>query len=393
MARRRRLCYPGTSARIPPNEAISPVPNHLHIDTACGATAETLLAALVELGAPLERLQEALAVVPATAPLCLVAGTDPVHGPRIEDTGGTVLSSAEVLSQLTAAGLAPALRARAEAALSALTGSWATQAPLPTTDLGLALAVSAAVETLGPATLSASPLPLPRPTPDGRHERLLVQLRGALVRVTDLPPEAVTPLGVALVRSLAEPAAISPELELTGHGTGRDVGGIPRVRVLAGRRVPGWHGSERLVLLETNLDDLQPELLATLIPSCLAAGAVDAWLTPALMKKGRPAQVLSALCPPGSWVGVEAVLFRESSTLGVRRTKVARTTLSRQLHPVDTPWGPVTVKVGLAASVPVNCAPEFEDCRRLAEAAGVPVKQVYAAALAAAADGPMGSEN
>ncbi|HSH68949.1 MAG TPA: nickel insertion protein, partial [Deferrisomatales bacterium] len=318
---------------------------------------------------------------------------DPGYGPRLEDTGGTALSGTEALSQLAAAGLPLALRARAEAALIAHVDITVPRASLPATEFGLALAVSAAVEALGPTTLSTSPLPLPCPTPSGRHEHLLARLRGALVRVTDLPPEAVTPLGVALVRSLAEPAATPPDLELTGHGTGRDAGGTPRVRVLAGRRVPGCREGERLVLLETNLDDLQPEIVATLIPSCLAAGAVDAWLTPVLMKKGRPAQVLSALCMPGGWVGVEQLLFRESSTLGVRRTEIGRTVLSRHLHRVNTPWGPVTVKLGLAAGVPVNCAPEFEDCRRLAEAAGVPVKRVYAAALAAVADGPMGPGN
>ena len=358
------------------------MPDHLHIDTTCGATAETLLAALVDLGAPLERLGQTLAAVPATAVLHLAPGTGPGHGPHIEASGETMLSGAEARSQLAAAGLTPALRARAESTLNTLIDLTAPHESLTTTELGLALAVSAAVEALGPATISASPLPLPQSTTDGRHERLLVQLRGALVRVTELPPEAVSPLGVALVRGLAEPVATPPELKLTGYGTGRDADGTPRVRVLAGRRVSGTRESERLVLLETNLDDLQPELLATLIPTCLAAGAVDAWLTPVLMKKGRPAQALSALCPPGAWIGVEEALFRESSTLGVRRTEVARTTLSRQLHQVDTPWGPVTVKVGLAAGVPMNCAPEFEDCRRLAEAAGVPVKQVYAAALA-----------
>ncbi len=367
--------------------------DHLHIDTECGASAETLLAALVDLGTPLEGLELALAAVPATAPLSVVAGAGPGLGPRLMDPAGTLLSGTAALSQLAAASLSPALRTRAETALHAWIGTAPPQAPLPATEMGLLLAVSAAVEALGPATISASPLPLPRPTPDGRHERLLIQLHGALVRVTDLPAESVTCLGVALVRSLAEPVATPPELKLTGHGTGRDADGIPRVRVLAGRRAAGYPEGERLVLLETNLDDLQPELLATLIPSCLAAGAVDAWLTPALMKKGRPAQVLSALCPPGAWVGVERMLFRESSTLGVRRTEVARTTLSRRLRRVDTPWGPVTVKVGLDAGVPVNCAPEFEDCRRLAEAARVPVKQVYAAALAATTDGLKGSEN
>ena len=150
---------------------------------------------------------------------------------------------------------------------------------------------------------------------------------------------------------------------------------------------------EPLTVLEANIDDMPAELMAPLPETLIAAGARDAWLTPILMKKGRPGQLLSALCDPQTADAVERAMFVHSSTLGVRRTEVARTTLSRQLHPVDTPWGPVTVKVGLAAGVPVNCAPEFEDCRRLAEAAGVPVKQVYAAALAAAADGPMGSEN
>jgi uncharacterized protein (DUF111 family) len=141
---------------------------------------------------------------------------------------------------------------------------------------------------------------------------------------------------------------------------------------------------ESLLLLEANLDDLPAELLGTLIETCLAAGAVDAWLTPALMKKGRPGHTLSALCSDDTAWSVEKALFLHSSTLGIRRTTVRRDALDRAWAEVETPWGRVRVKTGILEGEVVNRAPEFEDCRRLAQEAGVPLKAVYSAALAAA---------
>ena len=140
---------------------------------------------------------------------------------------------------------------------------------------------------------------------------------------------------------------------------------------------------EEQVLLETNIDDSTPEQLAWLAERLIEAGAADAWLTPVLMKKGRPGVLLSVLCPPEGSDRPLDLIFRESSTFGVRVGRLERHCLKRRFENVKTPWGEVRVKVGGWRGRDVTRSPEYEDCRRLAEQHGVPLKAVYEAAKAA----------
>jgi uncharacterized protein (DUF111 family) len=177
-----------------------------------------------------------------------------------------------------------------------------------------------------------------------------------------------------------------PELvvDAVGYGAGTkrwdDAPNLLRV-VLGEER--GAKRSESAWILETNLDDLSPQLLAVALDAALAAGAVDAWVAPLTMKKGRPGHLLGALCPEEAKAAVETAFFRETSTLGVRATRVARTLLHRELREVETPYGKVRIKIGRLAGAIVNAAPEFEDCRKAAREYGVAVKEVMIAALAA----------
>ena len=139
--------------------------------------------------------------------------------------------------------------------------------------------------------------------------------------------------------------------------------------------------TDDLVLLETNLDDMNPELQPALLAALFAAGALDAWLTPIVMKKGRPALLVTALSPPARADAVTAAFLEHSTTFGVRVLPCARACLPRELRQVDTPWGPVAVKLGFLDGRIITASPEYEDCARLAEEHGVPVKRVYAAAL------------
>jgi uncharacterized protein (DUF111 family) len=141
--------------------------------------------------------------------------------------------------------------------------------------------------------------------------------------------------------------------------------------------------AEGLWVLEANLDDSTPQLLGYLVERLLAVGALDAWVTPVVMKKGRPGHLLSAMVEGGKREVVMDTLLRESTTLGVRFHRVERQALERDWVEVDTPWGRVRVKRGLRGGEVLNAHPEFEDCRQVAEAAGVPIKQVMAAAMAA----------
>jgi uncharacterized protein (DUF111 family) len=175
-----------------------------------------------------------------------------------------------------------------------------------------------------------------------------------------------------------------------GYGAGgRQLDELPNLlRVILGERVreegPGGDGG---LVLEANLDDMLPELVPWVTERLFAAGAADVWLTPVQMKKGRPGMVLSALCPPGTDAAVRAVLWRETSTLGVRGTPVRKWMLERRLVEVELLGGKVRVKLGLDGGRVVNVAPEFADCSRLAEVSGRPLKEVMARAQAAALAG------
>jgi uncharacterized protein (DUF111 family) len=139
-----------------------------------------------------------------------------------------------------------------------------------------------------------------------------------------------------------------------------------------------------VVLLEANIDDMSGELVAPLFDALAEAGAVDVWSAPILMKKGRPAVQISALAPPDAAPDVERAFFRNSTTLGLRRRRLERVVLARSFVKVATPYGPVRAKLAALDGEVLGAHPEFEDCRRLAGRAGVPVREVVAAASAAA---------
>ena len=136
-------------------------------------------------------------------------------------------------------------------------------------------------------------------------------------------------------------------------------------------------------MLETALDDASPQLLAYVAEKALAAGALDVMLTPVIMKKGRPGTLLTVLCQPEASAQFQQLLLRETPTLGVRMRHDSRVCLERKHTPVETPYGTIRVKVGMAGGEERNAAPEFEDCRAAATQHNVPLKQVQQAALAA----------
>ena len=204
--------------------------------------------------------------------------------------------------------------------------------------------------------------------------------------------EMTTPTGAALLKVLAIPVREVPDCfvgETIGYGAGtRDVA-IPNVlRVNVGTWVeasgsgnaPGI-AVERLLVLQCNLDDQNPEIMPYALEKLLAAGALDAWLQPIIMKKGRPAQTLKVLCRPEQQQVLQNILFTETTTLGVRSCPMERAALERRWKTVQTPWGEVRVKEGLMNGKVVNALPEFEDCKKLAEEKGIPLKDIEAAAL------------
>ena len=199
--------------------------------------------------------------------------------------------------------------------------------------------------------------------------------------------ELATPTGIALLASLAEPADAMPAMRVqrsgVGAGAADPAGHANVVRLLIGT-APAEQTSGGWLLLEANVDDLDPRLWPTVLDRLLAAGAADAWLTPILMKKGRPAHTLSVLAPEADAAAVRTAMFEESSTIGVRSSPVGKQALDRSWREVSVEGHAVRVKIASLDGQVVNISPEWEDVASAARATGRPAKWVLAAAIAAA---------
>lgn len=222
-------------------------------------------------------------------------------------------------------------------------------------------------------------LPVPAPA-------TLALLKGAEVEAGGATVELTTPTGAGLLAANVVAYGPLPPMRVvaTGFGAGtRELPDRPNLlRLVAGAEDAAAIGE--CVVLEANLDDMNPELCAPLLESLLATGARDVWYTPVTMKKGRPALIIGVLCDPDKEDALATLLLRESTTLGVRGHRVWRHVLAREHREVATPYGAVQVKLGLRGGEVWNLAPEYESCRARAQEHGVPLKLVYAAALAAA---------
>jgi uncharacterized protein (TIGR00299 family) protein len=231
----------------------------------------------------------------------------------------------------------------------------------------------------GVVTAAHGPLPVPGPA-------VLALLRGRPVRLGDGDGELVTPTGAAIVAGLCRPDPV-PALRLgaVGYGSGdRTLADRPNLlRIVVGEPLPAVETDE-VVVLEATIDDTSPQLYEHVLDRLVAAGARDAFLEPAVMKKSRPGVTLRVIADPADRDRLAAIVFAETSTIGLRWTTARRMILPRETGRVETPWGAVRVKVARAPDGTVNVAPEYEDCRALALARGVPLKTVHQAALAAA---------
>ena len=214
--------------------------------------------------------------------------------------------------------------------------------------------------------------------------------RGMSLSQCEEPHELVTPTGAALVAELAE--HFGPMRGLTpqkiGYGLGtRENRTRPNVlRAVLGESTDAaahdWE-TDFVCVLQTNLDDTNAELLGAFVEKAMALGALDVFHTPIQMKKSRPGVLLSVLCPEADADKFAALILIETTAFGVRRHTAERRKLRREFATARTPFGEVKVKVGKLDGQIIQAAPEFESCRQVAERAGVPVKQVYEAALRA----------
>jgi len=319
----------------------------------------------------------------------LVVETDP--GQRFHDL-------AEMLDPIKRSGLHPAVQTRATAILTRLAEAEARVHRVPVEavhfhEVGAldtlvdVVGVVGGLAALGVEAAHVSALPLGGGSVDTAHGRLPVPapavvelLRGFPVYDNGVRAELVTPTGAAILTALARPGpAPAMTLGAVGHGAGARELPIPNlVRVLLGETpLAGQSGEvETIVAIETTIDDMSPQLYEPLMERLFEAGALDVHLTPVIMKRSRPGIVLTALAAPARAGELMDLLFRETTTIGVRSRELSRVRLPRELVRVETSLGPVTFKVSRLGGQAVTVTPEFEDVRRLARERGLPVREV-----------------
>jgi len=255
-----------------------------------------------------------------------------------------------------------------------------------------------ALDQLEIKLVAASPIPIGSQLSDCsvcKVDSLILELaRGAVVKQCEGQAVPITPLGIALLTCRAGEYGPLPEMLLIETGYGAITESSPnndRLRILAGTRLDRktfLSQSATITVVETTIDDMNPEFFPYLIERLLVGGAADAYLAPIYMKKGRPAHLVTVVCSRSMLENVLKTIFKETTTLGVRIREDKKRLLSRYFFKVKTSYGEVNVKAGCfnEGGVPVQYAPEFEDCRKLALQHGVPVKEVYAAAQREAYD-------
>jgi len=209
-------------------------------------------------------------------------------------------------------------------------------------------------------------------------------LLGLPCEAGDIAKELTTPTGAALVAVLAHGSGALPDgfkSEKIGYGAGTWDLDIPNVvRAVLGE-IPGEAKTAEHLVIEANIDDLNPQIYSHIMDRLFAAGARDVWLTPIQMKKNRPAVKLSVLAAADAFTALAALLLAETTTIGMRYYPVNRLEAERRTAEIQTPWGPVRIKISSLQGQIANVAPEYEDCRRLAAEAGLPLKIVWQKAV------------
>jgi hypothetical protein len=386
-----------------------------YFDCFSGASGDMILGALLDCGLPLDALVSDLALLAPglirlraekvlrgglRATQAIVETDDEPHAPHrgLETIRGMILGSRlpervkeRAIAVFTRLGEAEAaihgvpvekIHFHEVGALDAIADIVGAVAGLERLGVG---AVCFSTLRLGGGTVKAQHGTLPVPAP--ATARLVAGLQCELGPV---PHELLTPTGAAILTTLGRQRSPGPlRIERIGYGAGgRDDPAHPNVlRLMLGEAAPEAEAERPEIseadtawVLEVNLDDTTAEVIGHTLEQLLAAGALDAWATPIQMKKSRPAWMLCAIVADESLRRAEDILFRETTTFGIRRHRVERSKLARESRTVETPFGAVRVKVGTREGKLVTASPEYEDCRRIALEKNIPLREVMDAA-------------
>ncbi len=253
--------------------------------------------------------------------------------------------------------------------------------------------VCAGIEALGVKRIFVAPLVDGCGFTETAHGRFPVPapatleiLQGIAIAQTEVPFEMITPTGAAIVAEFAEEFGPMPRMKVVKIGYGLGTRIFPnRPNVL--RAVLGEiedsaneYQNDRIAQLETNIDDLSPEITGSILDKLFAEGALDVTFTPIQMKKNRPGVRLSVLCETADVTKLADVIFAESTSFGLRINEVTRLKLERRFEKVETPFGAIDVKIGLKGGKVLQVAPEFESCRLASERTGTPIRRIHEAA-------------
>jgi pyridinium-3,5-bisthiocarboxylic acid mononucleotide nickel chelatase len=381
---------------------------HAHLDLFCGASGDMLLGALLDAGMPLEELQRVIADLG-------------LEGLRVDATKVDKLGIAaiqvdvqaphshvhrhlpDIEKIIAASSLRDSVKQRAVRVFQVLAEAEARVHDVPVDHVHFhevgaldaiadVVGVVAGFEYLGIRSVSCRALPVSHGTVRCEHGLLPVPapavlrlMEGLPTEPLDIAGETLTPTAAALLRVLVTDWGNAPPMLMGRHGYGAGRKQFPRANVM--RLLLGepqqTAPTEQMTLLSTNIDDMNPEWLPAVMDRLLAAGARDVWLTPILMKKGRPAHTLSILADPPQLAPLRDIVYAHTTSLGIREAAVDRHHLPRETHSVETAWGMLRIKVATLPDGSRKAAPEYEDCRRLSEQHDVSLQDLYDAGLAA----------
>ncbi len=382
----------------------------LYVDAFSGASGDMFLGALLDLGVPAEKIREGLETLPIRGWNLKVKREKRHHiwGTRVEVEIGAQVhhhrTHAEIRNMIVSSGLHPEIKEKTLHAFSELAQAEAKIHHLqpdevPFHEVGALDSIVDIVGTLigihllGCHKVVSSPLPLGRGFVDTAHGPMPVPapatleiLKGVPVYDGDSETELLTPTAAAILKVIAQSFGPLPAMrpQRIGYGVGtRELVERPNLlRLIVGEEdIPGLMREDWI--LEANIDDMNPQLCEHLLERLLSSGALDVTWTPTIMKRGRPGGILRVLV---GWEEKDEILrtmLEESTTIGVRMYRVRRKCLERNVQRVETPWGPVTIKVSSDQGRVMNALPEYRDCEEIASRTGVPLKEVYFTALAA----------